>query len=170
MDINESVDSPTRRRSLPHSTTHATWDSISWEQQRGRLVTKVQRRKALLPYLPPTRQGAIKRSLGEGPAPKPPQPRRGSRAIAYAVWDLIPLSARISTILGPGIQHFVVMRRHTMLYLTCRFRSRAWKVLSPPRLHGPLCDSPLPALTTTRSAGCIRIIANEMRLFCSLHS
>jgi hypothetical protein len=26
-----------------------------------------------------------------------------------------------------------------MLYFTCRFRSRAWKVLSTPRQHGPLC-------------------------------
>lgn len=169
MDINESADSPTRRRSLPHSTTHATWDSISWEQQ-GRLVTKVQRRKALLPYLPHPPGSKKKGAWGRVPAPKSPQPRRGSQG--QRSMDLIPPSARISTILGPGIQHFLMMR-HTMLYLTCRFRSRAWEVLSPPgttALSMPLHASPLPALTTTRSAGCIRIIANEMRLFCSLHS
>ena len=47
-----------------------------------------------------------------------------------------------------------MMRRHTMPPLTCRFRSRAWKVLSLPRHDGPGvwlsgCH-PLPALMTTR--------------------
>ena len=68
---------------------------------------------------------------------KPPQPRRGEQGTTE--YRPPPAFCAFYYLCRREYCAGCVLWRHTMRYLTCRFGSRAWKVLSPPWHHGPLC-------------------------------
>lgn len=134
MDINESADSPTRRRSLPHSTNTCDVGFAFLGKRKGVWLPQFTGgRKALLsfspllPYSPPPPRRKKGESLGEGP-------RQATPATSWeqAFRSSTRFCAHLPSL--PGIQHYVKSREahDAVLYLTCRFRSRAWKkVLTP---------------------------------------
>lgn len=151
------VEDPCRTQRHMRRGIGIPWEGTEWDGMgntfRYHSSDKSEQRKALLPYLPysfPHCHGA-QSEPGGGACASHPSHVVGNRALRSI--DLLPLSA-----------HFTISAAGNTVLDVCCGGTRCG--ISPAVLAHVLGRSCHPPGITGLSAGCITIIADEMRLFC----